>query len=789
MFRKLVMKQQHKHKIFATFLFSYVVILIIPLIAGSMIYLNVNKVVQEQENYSRLAMLRQVSSNIESRFQEINTMAINIATNQSIQSFISVRKDLGEDGRYLVFSAINNLKPYRNSNDFVKDFYIYFKNSDVILTPNNMSSPEYFYENVYSYDDYDFDDWYDNILHGEYKNIFLPAQGVEGNPWSKRIITIMQPIPIMEKKDPSAILFILVEEDKIKSIVEELSMEGSIYIMDENDRIIFESATTDLFDELDLDLYDDDELISNYRYDEQDFVITNIRSSHEKWRFLYITPQSIFMEKANKLQTTVAWYVGICLLFGLTVSYLMAYRNYSPIKQIVEFITAKRENGNPIYVNELDFIKRSLINVYNENSQLAISFDEVSKENEKFMDKFRKNMYLLKNTFISDLIKGRINDYEIVNSLLSFYKMEFASDRFAIILFQTDKYNPVNNNKISQEITAIVEKSFTDQLNGYVAEMENDRVALLANIKNNYEYEDIIECLQEISIKIKDYIYESQKNSLIIGIGDISIGFKGIELSYKQAKQALEYKIIEGSKSIFLYKEVMSKREDNRRNYFYPIKIEQKLVNFAKSGDIGQCKSILNKIFDENYNNRNLDARPAKWLLFNILSTALKILDEIGLQYSDLPGIDIDSIDSLLSSESFYKAYLNIVKLYEGICLNVNDKKLSHNEILKCEIIKYIETHYCNPDISQSQIAEYLGITPQYLSRFFKQETGENMVEYINRLRIEKAKNLLSEKDLSILNVSEMVGYGNDRNLNRVFKQREGITPGKYRESILRANE
>jgi YesN/AraC family two-component response regulator len=81
-----------------------------------------------------------------------------------------------------------------------------------------------------------------------------------------------------------------------------------------------------------------------------------------------------------------------------------------------------------------------------------------------------------------------------------------------------------------------------------------------------------------------------------------------------------------------------------------------------------------------------------------------------------------------------------------------------------------------------------LGITPQYLSRFFKQETGENMVEYINRLRIEKAKYLLSEKDLSILNVSEMVGYGNDRNLNRVFKQREGITPGKYRESIFRTN-
>ncbi|MBU1331484.1 MAG: AraC family transcriptional regulator [Gammaproteobacteria bacterium] len=95
--------------------------------------------------------------------------------------------------------------------------------------------------------------------------------------------------------------------------------------------------------------------------------------------------------------------------------------------------------------------------------------------------------------------------------------------------------------------------------------------------------------------------------------------------------------------------------------------------------------------------------------------------------------------------------------------------------------VDYIFQHYAQ-DLSQEEVAEYLGMTPTYFSRFFKQATGRGFVEFVNRLRVSKSCELLSKSDKPVTEVCFESGFSNISNFNRRFQQLKGMTPSGYRK-------
>jgi AraC-like DNA-binding protein/ligand-binding sensor protein len=84
--------------------------------------------------------------------------------------------------------------------------------------------------------------------------------------------------------------------------------------------------------------------------------------------------------------------------------------------------------------------------------------------------------------------------------------------------------------------------------------------------------------------------------------------------------------------------------------------------------------------------------------------------------------------------------------------------------------------------ISLGEIAAASGLSPAYFSTIFKQEMGENLSAYLNRLRVEKAAMMLTETELSLAQIAEICGFENRSWFSRIFKHHAGISPGKYRE-------
>ncbi|OMF92885.1 AraC family transcriptional regulator [Paenibacillus sp. FSL R7-0273] len=92
----------------------------------------------------------------------------------------------------------------------------------------------------------------------------------------------------------------------------------------------------------------------------------------------------------------------------------------------------------------------------------------------------------------------------------------------------------------------------------------------------------------------------------------------------------------------------------------------------------------------------------------------------------------------------------------------------------------YIQEHYMD-NISLDSCADYTGTSPFLLSKSFKRVTGQNFIDYLTALRIEKAKELLRDTDLKMNDVALQVGYQQSY-FNRIFKKQEDITPTRYRE-------
>ena len=116
-------------------------------------------------------------------------------------------------------------------------------------------------------------------------------------------------------------------------------------------------------------------------------------------------------------------------------------------------------------------------------------------------------------------------------------------------------------------------------------------------------------------------------------------------------------------------------------------------------------------------------------------------------------------------------------------------QKLDHSSSPKnhggviAEIQSYIRQHY-SENITLNMLAELYYMHPNYLSRLFKEKTGQNFVDYLVDVRMQKVKELLRSTDCKIVEICSEVGYDNPRSFSKAFKHHTGMTPKEYRESL-----
>jgi YesN/AraC family two-component response regulator len=131
------------------------------------------------------------------------------------------------------------------------------------------------------------------------------------------------------------------------------------------------------------------------------------------------------------------------------------------------------------------------------------------------------------------------------------------------------------------------------------------------------------------------------------------------------------------------------------------------------------------------------------------------------------------------------RIFNNLEQLFCKICNNVNLCKKSHNTELRDRIMEYIGTKYMDPNMCISNAASDFNLSESYFSQFFKEQIGEPFSNYIERIRIQKACNMISDKEENIIEqIAYKVGYNSAYSFRRAFKKVTGVSPSMYKITV-----
>ncbi len=303
--------------------------------------------------------------------------------------------------------------------------------------------------------------------------------------------------------------------------------------------------------------------------------------------------------------------------------------------------------------------------------------------------------------------------------------------------------------------------------------MSNRVIIYVPNERNVQEYSErteIIEKTRNLIRKLNQYI----DVRIRAGIGSV-YPIHESQNSYAEAQRAIRKST--GTVAHVKDLPIVVTYEQN-----YPIQDEKKIFEMTEKGNENEALVAANRFFGwmvENYAEHINDIK-LKVLEFVLWAEHLAY-QEGGMTYHFLSRQDY--LPTLLGIKTLEELQQWFDGKISAACKDVvnNKEKQSASSIERAK--SYIEERY-NKDISLDDVSREVDISPYYFSKLFKEETGENFIEYLTSLRINKAKELIQNSSLSMKEICAEVGYADPNYFSRIFKKNVGATPTEYKEGL-----
>ncbi len=162
------------------------------------------------------------------------------------------------------------------------------------------------------------------------------------------------------------------------------------------------------------------------------------------------------------------------------------------------------------------------------------------------------------------------------------------------------------------------------------------------------------------------------------------------------------------------------------------------------------------------------------WRRFSHPSFTMK---ELRQAYTDTAFSTEEKVQALAGMLQFFNTHIHEVRL----SLKSFSKVKTRLEIAQAQA--YVSSHFSEP-IYLAEVCRTIGLSPSHFSTVFRKETGIKFFEYVNRVRVDRAKKLLEKTNTSILEIALACGFETASHFNRIFRRIEGRSPAPYRKTV-----
>ena len=470
--------------------------------------------------------------------------------------------------------------------------------------------------------------------------------------------------------------------------------------------------------------------------DGNNYVLSYATTDMNKWKCVVLTPIDEFYKTTYEVRWIQLFSVILCGILGICAVLLLARYNYRPMRKLVEGLGGNR------YSDEYTFIQRTIDHMNNDKGET------------------------MKRGFITKLLSGTVLAGQDMDRLIQEYQLLPAANTAAAVIDIQNAEGFLGEQQNEKNVSALyfaISNIYGEVAEGYECYSQIVECEGCIGVLMRFEQE---ETLQKMLCEIHEYLSNVLAVECRICCGAVRKNLGDVSGSYREARGVMEYMRFTGERGVGIY-------QNAEKNIYQSY--EQSKERLIKA--VGDPEALLKEmtvIFSTDI------YKPA-------FSEIQVMLYEIGTVL--LQNVDGDQkksgIANVLDTTTFQEFFTVLISSMEAPA-SFSQPQKKENNTLVLQIKQYVQENYANRNLSNGMIAGALNMSEGYLSQYFKGQTGEGLLNYITKLRVEKSKELLLTTRRTINDIAQQVGFYNGLSLIRAYKKYEGITPTQYRNANVR---
>jgi AraC-like DNA-binding protein len=656
---------------------------------------------------------------------------------------------------------VRRLSFYERSLNFPARIMLYYRGGSLVYTSEGVIPYTEFERTVRDDGDLTMSSFFTQINGIRYnssaKLSFYAGQVNRNEPG----VVYLYPLPYLDAMPQATLCFFLKHEDIKKTMENYLEeIRGNLYLYNDTRNNLFSYETTELPRDFVRRLSGLKGVgVQERKIKGAPFIIMRSIPENMGLSCISVTGAGDFFIRILPMRIILLISIFLLALMGVVLAIIMAKRNYKPVLNLLKNIGGSSWKNEIPKGNEFDYI----LNKWN-------VMDETNTELSHTLNRQRP---LIVYSYLRDLLKGEYGAREEMEDCLREANINLSAPWVFVFIIA-----PADGQRESQTLSRRI-RMILHTLDGCVFKncrfygielLLEQQVAVICNAE-----ERVIEGV-DIRLLAADYfmnrIQETCGFNIKAGAGRIYEGTYKINNSFMEAAVVMADYLI-GEKNLMLFEEAAKINDDN---YYYPV-IEQSM--YIQSIKRANREMALRAVDDMIIKIGEVRASPiTQCLCFDVINTIIKTAGQLHCQ---IKVADIKELSGFTSLEQFR---LKARQFTEWICEEFKKTQEERNSRLNSEILNYTRKHFHEIQFSLQQVADIFDISPNYLSRLFKRETGYTFVDYVSMLRLDRVKELLIKTDKQVKDIVFEVGYMDASSFLRKFKTTEGITPGQYRERV-----
>lgn len=653
--------------------------------------------------------------------------------------------DLSEHYRYYVEKerAMDSVTMFRLSNPFIDSLYFYDSRQNKVLAFGDRFSAGTFHR---------FDTFYDQAWRPRLNREGLPApiimdarRAVQQDGLRKSVLTVIMPTGTND----NAFIVNLDLRLLYGEVLSRLSGDGAAYVLSEEGKVILHERDDAL-----------NQPVRSFMGEEVGQVVQGTHGSFNLtlggvpslavfatsgllgWKMLHIVPLEGLHRSLNSLRQVILYTGAVMLLLAGMMAYLSSRRLYRPVQKTME-------------------------------------------ERDLYRDRLEETLPVFRERFAYSLLRPNKYTERELRAKLAELQVPLGRGPYEVLIVEAAPAGPPESAEaleadvLQLQLRELAEAAASAAGCGHLAVMSDECQLTLVLWRTGLR-PDGEGAGRRTAERLQALAAVQGVRGVRLGFGGGCPSLKELPQAYAEARESLRSGAGGGGRP------QTDGAESEADAAVFPQAKAVLLCDYIRVGDAGQALKVLETFLADVLKRTGPRREPVRAILVQLLSFMQHTLyDRTGkADRPPGPGGEERMYRELLALDGFEAMQAWFADRIRAAAKDFEDGEQEDRKRHHVERMQQIIESNLTGELSLSATAEELGLNPAYVSRLFKQTTGQTFMEYVTAVRIERSKALLTRTELKVGDIGREVGYSQDYYFIRLFKEHTGVTPGEYRRRM-----